>query len=189
MRPSLQLERPMSPCIMYVLIRRQAPFSLTVAQGQGPYEGATGLLHFCQAANSPDIIPLGFINYYVAQGNGFPGSNFGSSCGAAVYSGIGYNNVKTPANDHLLSDCGVIKSAIATCQGLGKKILLSLGGASNTYKLNSDGDAMLVANFIWGAFGPYATTWTRPRPFDYNGKYTVVDGFDFDIEHTVAGTF
>jgi chitinase len=104
-----------------------------------------------------------------------------------VYPGIGYNNVKTPANNRLLSDCEILRSSIATCQGLGKKILLSIGGATNTYKLNSDGDAILTANFLWGAFGPGSTSWGRPRPFDYLGKYTVVDGFDFDIEHTVAG--
>jgi chitinase len=95
--------------------------------------------------------------------------------------------VKNTTNNRLLSDCGTLRSSIATCQGLGKKILLSLGGASNTYKLTSDADATATADFLWGAFGPGNATWGKPRPFDYNGQYNVIDGFDFDIEHTVAG--
>lgn len=76
---------------------------------------------------------------------------------------------------------------MATCQGLGKKMLLSLGGASATYKLTSDADAIGMADYLWGAFGPQNSTWKKQRPFDYNGKFNVIDGFDFDVEHTAAG--
>jgi hypothetical protein len=44
-----------------------------------------------------------------------------------------------------------------------------------------------MANFLWGAFGPKSAAWNGPRPIDYNGKNNVIDGFDFDIEHIVAG--
>jgi chitinase len=95
--------------------------------------------------------------------------------------------VKNTAHNILLSNCETLRESISVCQGLGKKILLSLGGASNTYQLTSNADATATADFLWGAFGPGNAKWDNPRPFDYLGKYTVIDGFDFDIEHTVSG--
>ena len=79
---------------------------------------------------------------------------------------------------------------ISYCQKLGKKILLSLGGApgNTTYQLTSKDDADFMADFLWGAFGPlqYGNSW--PRPFDdrVDGPQSV-DGFDFDIEAIQPG--
>jgi chitinase len=70
---------------------------------------------------------------------------------------------------------------------LGKKIILSLGGGTSTYQLNSVADGIYLADFLWGAFGPQNQAWInagKPRPF---GAATSVDGFDFDIEYTSSG--
>ncbi|ESZ92647.1 hypothetical protein SBOR_6981 [Sclerotinia borealis F-4128] len=67
---------------------------------------------------------------------------------------------------------------IVTCQGMGKTILLSIGGATYTEnELASSGAATTAAKNVWAAFGPETSSSTT-RPFGD----AVVDGFDFDIE-------
>ncbi|KAJ8068037.1 hypothetical protein OCU04_003614 [Sclerotinia nivalis] len=67
---------------------------------------------------------------------------------------------------------------IVTCQGMGKTILLSIGGATYTEnELSSSSAATTAAKNVWAAFGPRASSSTT-RPFGD----AVVDGFDFDIE-------
>ena len=68
---------------------------------------------------------------------------------------------------------------------MGKKVLLSLGGAiPNNQHITSTTSATNFANFLWRAFGPDKETAssTFPRPFGS----AVVDGFDFDIENVLA---
>jgi chitinase len=132
-----------------------------------------------------DIIPLGFLDIYPAQGNGFPGTNFASSCGPTNFIGPGYNNVDDASKNDLKNSCSSLVDGIGPCQTGGKKILLSLGGApgSTHYQLTSTDDADYMADFLWGAFGPLQSQNTWPRPFDdaTTGSHSV-DGFDFDIE-------
>src|SRR5271168_4160226 len=64
---------------------------------------------------------------------------------------------------------------INTCQAAGKKILLSLGGASGSYGFTSDSQAMSFADELWNLFGGGSSS---TRPFGD----TVIDGFDLDIE-------
>lgn len=83
---------------------------------------------------------------------------------------------------------------IPVCQNTyGKKILLSLGGGTNTYQLTGAADGIAFADFLWGAFGPRTAAWLaagKPRPFDgVNGQEVEVDGFDFDIETPSTGEF
>ncbi|KAI9641416.1 Chitinase 2 [Ciborinia camelliae] len=67
---------------------------------------------------------------------------------------------------------------IITCQGLGKTILLSIGGATYTdNELATSDAATTAAKNVWAAFGPKTSSSTT-RPFGD----AVVDGFDFDIE-------
>lgn len=118
------------------------------------------------------------------QANGYLATNFGNRCSGQVYSGPGYNGVVNHNQDGLLSNCPELQSHISACQALGKKILLSLGGDSSSYQLNNVADGQNLADFLWGAYGPVNQTWInqgKPRPF---GDATVLDGFDFDIEHT-----
>ncbi|KAI8083176.1 glycoside hydrolase superfamily [Halteromyces radiatus] len=69
-----------------------------------------------------------------------------------------------------------MEKEIQTCQKKGKKVLLSLGGASGSYGLNSGKDGKMWADQLWNTFGNGQVG--NKRPF---GK-AVVDGFDLDIE-------
>jgi chitinase len=69
---------------------------------------------------------------------------------------------------------------ITTCQGMGKTILLSIGGETFTENALSSSDvATTAAKSVWAAFGPKQSGSSTTRPFGD----AVVDGFDFDIEH------
>lgn len=141
-----------------------------------------------------DYIPLGFINLFPAQANGWPGSNYASSCWAEYYDAPGYHGVDNNTNNLLLSHCPGMAQDIQYCQSQGKKILLSLGGATPEYNLTGAVDGVAFADFLWGAYGPLTDAWAgKPRPFDPlpgtegEGIPTIVDGFDFDIEHPDSG--
>jgi len=130
------------------------------------------------------------MNRYLAQANGYPGTNFGGSCFAENFTAPGYNGVNNPALNDLQKKCPSMVSGIPHCQSLGKKILLSLGGlvvTENAYALTSVEDAEYMADFLWGAFGPLNPSGNWPRPFDTEGVVNEVDGFDFDIEHINTG--
>lgn len=74
------------------------------------------------------------------------------------------------------TSCPNMEEDIISCQKLGKKVLLSLGGAVGTYGFTSDEVAAEYASVLWNSFG--GGTSTR-RPFGT----AVVDGFDLDIEN------
>jgi chitinase len=128
-----------------------------------------------------DYVTLAFINESPekAGSSGYPGLNLGAHCAATTY------QVGGESTD-LLSDCSLIAADIPVCQALGTKILLSIGGVFGTgsdYTVSTVAKGEEFATFMWGAFGPYETSWTGPRPFDISSTdHTVVDGFDFDIE-------
>lgn len=95
----------------------------------------------------------------------------------------------------LLSDCTKLSEDIVYCQKLGRKVLLSIGGiwgpdAEHNYDVTTSANGEYFADFLWNAFGPFEPSWTGPRPFDTvdNGAYTVLDGFDFDLEVQFAAT-
>ncbi|PGH28370.1 chitinase, partial [[Emmonsia] crescens] len=146
--------------------------NLAVYYGQGPYQER--LAHFCQQS-SLDIIPISFVHIFPDQGaGGYPGSNFGNQCSSEVYE----NEDGVPTE--LYKDCHQIAEDIPICQAAGKTVLLSLGGATSAYKLDSSKSARDFADFLWGAFGPKTASWgDKPRPFGD----AVINGFDFDIEH------
>lgn len=143
-----------------------------------------------------DVILLAFVHRFPAQGNGWPGTNFGNHCEGSgvpgvldVYQGPGNDSTQ----DQLLSYCPRIAEAVPICQNVyGKKIILSLGGGVDGYELAGAADGEYFADFIWGAFGPQTRNWLDdglPRPFDGPNNYPVeVDGFDFDIELPSLGT-
>ncbi|MCJ1229236.1 hypothetical protein MMC12_005901 [Toensbergia leucococca] len=149
--------------------------NLAVYWGQGPNQKR--LAHFCEDSDI-DIISIAFVNLFPDQDHGgYPGTNFGNQCGSETYN----NTDGTPSP--LLSNCPTIGPDISYCQAVGKKILLSLGGAYPTnYELNNDESAVEFATFLWGAFGPKKEEWTGPRPF---GEASV-DGFDLDIESVIT---
>ena len=140
--------------------------------------------------DSIDIIPVAFVNAFPPQANGLIGVGMASNTvnGSPKYKGPGYaGNPPDSSNDLLWTDCSPIASALYDCQQHTKtKFLLSLGGAIGTYNLNNASDGVYLANFLWGAFGPYDATWVANggiRPFDVSPTETIeFDGFDFDIE-------
>ncbi len=142
-------------------------------QGQGPNQARLG--EICQKSTA-DVIPIGFLNVFPDQGaGGYPGLNVGNGCPSGTFA-KNEQGVET----QLLTGCTEIAEDIPKCQKLGKKILLSIGGASpDTYRINSDESAKKFADFTWKAFGPKSSSYNGPRPFGD----AVVDGFDFDIEH------
>ncbi|KAI3320808.1 glycoside hydrolase family 18 protein [Xylariaceae sp. AK1471] len=146
------------------------------------YWGQSGvgdtLAQYC-ASSSIDYVTLGFVNNSPDHGGGYPGTNFAAHCAADVY-------VKDGRDTKLLSGCSFIKEDIRTCQRLGKKVLLSIGGDytdANNYSISTGSKGVEFANFMFEAFGPYVKGSTVPRPFDISvTEHTVLDGFDFDIE-------
>lgn len=143
------------------------------------------------------------MNTFPAQSNGLPGENFGNGCwGVPYYDGPGYDGKDDDTQDRLPTRCPNVQEGIPICQRLGKKIILSLGGAwvqggiYPAYSLTGKADGEAFAEFLWGAYGPYNKTWEDAggiRPLDrglYNTDTTQridVDGFDFDIELAQTG--
>jgi chitinase len=74
------------------------------------------------------------------------------------------------------SSCPDLAADIKYCQSLGKKVLLSLGGAVGSYGFTSDQQAINYASTLWNSFGGGQST---QRPFGD----VVLDGFDLDIEN------
>lgn len=143
------------------------------------------LRNFCDS--SVEYVTVGFINTSPEHDKSalkYPGSDFGQHCAAAVYTDT--NGVKTK----LFSQCGEISADVRYCQKKGKKVLLSIGGeAGGDYSVKNAAEGEYFANFVWGAFGPYKSSWgKKARPFDdYYGadpgdEHFVFDGFDFDLE-------
>lgn len=148
--------------------------NMAVYWGQGPNQQP--LKFFCDDDNI-DIIQIGFVNVFPDQSGGYPGTDFGNQCGSGTYENI------NGSSSLLLKDCPGIGPDITYCQSIGKKILLSIGGATpNNSHLESDVTAAAFATFLWEAFGPEDVSKTTPRPFGN----ACVDGFDFDIENVLA---
>lgn len=151
----------------------EAKSNIAVYYGQGVNQPR--LAEFC-AETSYDIINIGFINSFPEQNplTGLPGSDFGNQCWADTF-------VVDGIASQLYSHCPNIAEDIPKCQAAGKKVFLSLGGATPTYWFDTIDASTKLADFLWGAFGPVTDAWTvadKPRPFGN----AVVDGFDFDIE-------
>ncbi|CCF60363.1 hypothetical protein KAFR_0J02990 [Kazachstania africana CBS 2517] len=132
--------------------------NVAVYWGQNSYGSQTNLANYCQSSDA-DIFLLSFLN-------NFPdlGLNFANACG-------------TTFPGSTLLHCTQIAADIKTCQSLGKKVLLSLGGAVGSYGFSSEAEAETFADTLWATFGEGSGV--SNRPFDDS----IVDGFDFDIEN------
>lgn len=133
--------------------------NVAVYWGQNAGRSQDRLSTYCED-DSVDIVLLAFANE-------FPNLeiNFANQCGESFSSG--------------LLHCPQIGQDIKTCQSKGKKVLLSLGGASGGYGFHgssADSDAEKFATTLWNKFGGGSD---NERPFDD----AVVDGFDFDLEN------
>lgn len=137
-----------------------ATTNLAVYWGQNSGGSQGTLATYCQDSTI-DIIPLAFLT---AFGTGSYNLNFANMCSGATLA------------DSTLIECDQIAADIKTCQAAGKKILLSMGGASGSYGFSSSAQAVQVANDMWNYFGGGSSS---IRPFGTS----IVDGFDLDIEN------
>lgn len=113
------------------------------------------------------IVILGFAVDLFGPG-GYPTLNFGGACFVQSAEQIGTN----------LLSCPELATQITSCQGLGKKVFLSLGGSTGTSRISDAGQAQSLAKTLWNLFGPIGEYSLDLRPFGD----AVLDGFDIDNE-------
>ncbi|KAL8777726.1 MAG: hypothetical protein Q9213_007741, partial [Squamulea squamosa] len=147
----------------------QSSNKVAVYYGQSPATSQTTLGQMCQDENV-DIVILAFLTTFFGAG-GYPGVNLGAACG-------GPSQKMQAAGASGLLSCPSMENDIKTCQGLGKKVLLSLGGAQSTTAFSGDQQATEFATKLWNLFGGGNGESAEMRPFGS----AVVDGFD--IAHT-----
>ncbi|KAL8687535.1 MAG: hypothetical protein Q9224_005121 [Gallowayella concinna] len=146
----------------------QSSNNVAVYYGQSPATSQTTLAQMCQDGNV-DIVILAFLTTYFGAG-GYPAVNLGAACGGPS------QKMRAAGASGLLS-CPTMENDIKTCQGLGKKVLLSLGGAEATTAFSSASQASDFATKLWDLFGGGSGENSEMRPFGS----AVVDGFDIGI--------
>ncbi len=142
--------------------------NLAVYYGQSGATGQVTLAQMCQDSNV-DIVILAFLTTFFGPG-GYPTLNLGAACS-------GSSAAQTAKGATGLLSCPNVAQDIATCQGLGKKVLLSLGGAEATTAFSGTSQAGAFATQLWNLFGAGTGESSDMKPF---GKVTV-DGFDLGM--------
>jgi chitinase len=117
---------------------------------------------YCTSSSGIDIIILSFL-YEYGNGNNIASGTIGQSC------------YISPQGEP--QECDALATAISTCKSNGVKVILSLGGASGAYSLQSQSEAETIGQNLWEAYG-HTANGSVPRPFGT----TFVNGWDFDIE-------
>lgn len=138
---------------------------IVVYYGQSPATANTTLAQVCDNKNV-DMVILAFLTHFAGPG-GYPTLNFGAACG-------GQTQQMLSAGAAGLLSCPLLASYITKCQGMGKKVLLSLGGGVSDVALPDDKNAKTVAKQLWNLFGAGKGEDPGLRPF---GNVTL-DGFD-----------
>jgi chitinase len=121
----------------------------------------TTLAETCQANPQYEAVVVAFVNRFVvpADMSSMPLVNFSRHCN----------------NKYAFAQCDEIGRGINECQRLGKKVLISLGGATGGYGLRNEAEGRAFAQSTWDLFLDGQSSY---RPFDT----AVVDGVDLDIE-------
>jgi chitinase len=115
-----------------------------------------------------EMIVIGFIIDFFSPENvdRTPRTNFSKHC----------NSMNAYDENHRrLYKCDEIGRGVNECQRMGKKVLLSLGGANGSYGFNNDDEARMFAQTTWDLFLGGKSNF---RPF----STAVLDGIDLDIE-------
>ncbi|XP_078164956.1 hevamine-A-like [Carex rostrata] len=140
------------PLLLSLLTASAQAGSIAVYWGQNGNEGT--LADTCATGNYAFVM-LAFLTTF---GNGqTPVLNLAGHC------------------DPASGTCTGLTSDIQSCQSMGIKVILSLGGASGSYQLTSTSDAQNVADYLWNN---YLGGSSSSRPLGS----AVLDGIDFDIE-------
>ena len=126
----------------------------------------------CQDSNV-DIVILAFLTEIAGPG-GYPTVNFGAACG-------GSSSAQTAKGATGLLSCPTMAADITTCQGSGKKVMLSIGGASSDSAFTSVAQAQSFAAKVWNLFGSGTGEDSDLRPFGS----TILDGIDIGKSHLV----
>lgn len=147
----------------------QSSSNLAVYYGQSPATDDFTLEQICQDDNV-DLVVLAFVTTFFGPA-GQPIINFGPATGGTPT--LGAQKINATG----LLDCPFLARNITTCQSLGKKVMLSLGGATGVTNFTSNAQATGFANNLWNLFGGGMTS-SDLRPF---GNVTI-DGFDVDNE-------
>lgn len=143
----------------------KAKDNVAVYYGQSPATSQVTLAKMC-SDDSVNIVILAFLSEFFSAG-GLPTIDFGAACGGQS------SQMKAKGATGML-ECGQMAQAIATCQSSGKKVLLSLGGATAQTAFTDDNQAETFASTLWDLFGAGTGLDAGLRPF---GK-TKIDGFD-----------
>lgn len=143
----------------------QSSKNVAVYYGQTDATAKVSVGELCQSGNV-DIVVLAFLTDFFGPG-GFPTVNFGAAC-------TGQTPKMQSAGATGLLSCPDMASQIQQCQGLGKKVLLSLGGSLATSEFPDDSKATEFANTLWDLFGAGTGVDAGLRPF---GDVRI-DGFD-----------
>lgn len=145
--------------------------NLAVYYGQSPATSQQTVAQMCQDPNV-DIVILAFVSTFFGAG-GYPTINLGSACS-------GPSPAQTAKGATGMLSCPNVANDITTCQGLGKKVLLSLGGAVGTTAFSGPEQADKFATQLWNLFGGGNGESKDMRPFGD----VKIDGFDIGkIDH------
>ena len=147
----------------------QSTNNVAVYYGQSPATDNYTLEQICQDKNV-DIVVLAFLTTFFGPA-GQPVINFGPATGGTPTLGAQKLNATG------LLDSPYLAKNITTCQSLGKKILLSLGGSTGVTNFTSDAQAIGFAKNLWNLFGG-GMTHSDMRPLGS----VKIDGFDIDNE-------
>ena len=148
----------------------QSSKNVAVYYGQTDATAQISLGELCQNQNV-DIVVLAFLTEFSGP-SGFPTLNFGAAC-------TGQTPQMQSAGATGLLSCPDMASQIKQCQGLGKKVLLSLGGSLAKSAFSDDSDATQFANKLWDLFGAGTGVDAGLRPFGD----VIIDGFDVGRSH------
>lgn len=149
--------------------------NVAVYFGQTPKTGSTTLLAQC-ADPDIDIVILAFV-FSQLSGGQYPAVNFGAACG-------GQTPAQTAQAPGLLN-CPALAGYIKACQETyGKKVLLSIGGATSQLAFTNTAQANAFGDVLWNLFGPPGNVDIALRPFGT----VVIDGFDIGMPPSPSHT-
>ena len=146
--------------------------NVAVYYGQTAATSQVTLAQMCQDSNV-DIVILAFLNVITGPGN-YPTVNFGAACGSS-------SPAQTAKGATGLLSCPTMAADITTCQGLGKKVMLSIGGSTGNSAFTNVAQAQKFATQVWNLFGSGTGEDPDLRPFGS----TILDGIDIGKSHFI----